>query len=350
MIHFDSSRQLFRRCRSRLLGCHTRAAFTLVELLAVIAIIGVLVGLLLPAVQAARESGRRSTCLNNVKQLALGLANYHDANKKFPAAFKAANTYANGAATNTYGQGISWVAYVLPFIEQASLANKIDFTSLDSWTGGSGDPNYSLAVNNMPSYLLCPSIVDPKDGREAASTVPRPPFTSHYYGIMGVVVPSGPVATAYPNYTADGNSTGGNNLSSQGIFPVSSMKQPSSVSAKDVTDGLSKTFLVGEISWSGMGSQGRSHTASFLSAYNNAAGSYIRSARNIYYPRPINISKYEWQSGSGVTAQNGWNNLNWGSNHPSGTHFAMADGSVDFVMENIDMVVFMAAGSRNCGE
>ena len=106
-----------------------RSAFTLVELLVVIAIIGTLVGLLLPAVQSARESARRSQCVNNLKQLALGIHNYHDANKRFPLAFKATDAYKSGMTDATYGQGISWIAYVLPFIEQTALFSRVTSTS-----------------------------------------------------------------------------------------------------------------------------------------------------------------------------------------------------------------------------
>ncbi len=121
-----------------------RRGFTLIELLVVIAIIGVLVGLLLPAVQQAREAARRSQCSNNLKQLSLGIHNYHSANQKFPLAFWAPDAFKNGIGDTGYGQGISWVAKILPYIEQEPLHSQIDFdiAGITSTT----DPNSSLSV------------------------------------------------------------------------------------------------------------------------------------------------------------------------------------------------------------
>jgi len=330
----------------------------LVELLVVIAIIGVLIGLLLPAVQAARESARRASCTNNLKQLGLGLHGHHDVNGRFPAAFKAANTY---VGSSDAGHGISWVASVLPFIEQAQLFDQINFAALDNWTGGQTDLNLALARANRPGYLLCPSS-EAKDIREADQSggpVNNPTYTSHYYGIMGVVLNPKSLASTYPMYTPTTSETAPHaDRGTQGIFPgplhsstgVTPTAAPRSVSSKDVTDGLSKTYLLGEISWAGMGSNSRSETRSYLTGHNQAARYFVRSARNIYYPRPINISKAETAAQAVVPSANAWNHLNWGSNHPGGTHFLMADGSVSFVQESISMDIFMAAGSRNSGE
>ena len=109
-----------------------RSAFTLVELLVVIAIIGILVGLLLPAVQAAREAARRMSCQNNLKQLALGLHNYHDTHKKFPRGVQY-NGYINMDADPKWGLGANnmygWMTMTLPFIEEKGLYDQIDTLS-----------------------------------------------------------------------------------------------------------------------------------------------------------------------------------------------------------------------------
>lgn len=324
-------------------------AFTLVELLVVIAIIGTLVGLLLPAVQAARESARRSQCANNIRQLALANLNYLDANKRFPAAIKPSNAWAAGAqpAASTYGAGMSWVGYILPFLEQSALFAKIDFKTIPT-VKDTTDPNWNLAINNRVNDLFCPSNVNEVDIR--ANNVATPssnPYTQHYYGVMGVVVPAS-FTTTYPNYTASPGS--GQAIASQGVFRITPWQQQLGTSAKDITDGLSKTYLLGEISWSGMGKDSRSNTSSYLRAYNSSNGNYVLPVRNILYPRPINISRNEAWAGIAQTSENAWNNLNWGSNHASVASFAMADGSVDFVEEGIDMNVFMARGTMNCGE
>jgi prepilin-type N-terminal cleavage/methylation domain-containing protein/prepilin-type processing-associated H-X9-DG protein len=326
-----------------------RGGFTLVELLVVIAIIGTLVGLLLPAVQSARESARRSQCVNNLKQLALGIHNYHDANKRFPLAFKATDAYKSGMTDATYGQGISWVAYVLPFIEQTALFSKVNFDIASITT--SSDPNASLAVSNRVDQIYCPSIGGLEDGRVSGSGTPASAArTMNYFGIMGVVVPSSLTAT-YPKYS-NGGTWPYAIRPSQGIFGVAATNsavslQPKGTAAKDVTDGLSKTYLLGEIAWTGMGKQGDFNVMSYLAGYNGwGGGQFINPVRNIFYSRPINTSKAEIAGGMTVATDGGYNNMNWGSNHPAGANFAMGDGSVTFVEDAIDMTLFMAAGSR----
>src|SRR5437762_7032383 len=117
-----------------------RAAFTLVELLVVIAIIGVLVALLLPAVQAAREAARRSQCTNNLRQMAIGLHNYHDVNQSFPINYRPVT---NGP--------YSWMQAILPYIEQANLYNQITICGIQSL------PNNTLVAHTVIKTYRCPS-------------------------------------------------------------------------------------------------------------------------------------------------------------------------------------------------
>ena len=299
--------------------------------------------------QAARESARRSQCVNNLRQLALGIHNFHDANKLFPLAFRATDAYKAGMADATYGQGISWTAYVLPFIEQSALHSRINFDIASITT--SSDPNVSLAVSNRVDTLYCPSLGDLQDGRVAGSATPASAArTMNYFGIMGVVVPSSLAAT-YPKYS-NGGSWPYAVRPSQGIFGVAATNsavslQPKGTAAKDVTDGLSKTYLLGEIAWTGMGKQANFNVMSYLAGYNGwGGGQFINPVRNIFYSRPINMSKEEIASGMTIATDNTYNNMNWGSNHPAGANFAMGDASVTFVEDAIDMNVFMANGSR----
>jgi len=332
--------------------------FTLIELLVVIAIIGVLVGLLLPAVQQAREAARRSQCSNNLKQLSLGIHNYHSANKKFPLAFWAPDAFKNGIGDTGYGQGISWVAKILPYIEQEPLHSQIDFDI--AGITSSTDPNNSLSVSNPLAELFCASNPSQTDRRAATSTVAHQGASwathgMHYYGIMGVVVPN----AANANYSGYGYHNGGTwpfaVRSTQGIFSARSSnpavsRQPDGTSMKDVTDGVSKTYLLGEISWDKMCTQGSFNVKSYLVGYGGwGAGQFYNSVRNIWYSRPINTSKLQIQTAA-IATNDTYNNLNWGSNHPGGCHFSMGDGSVRFVNETISMDLFMAAGSRNSGE
>jgi prepilin-type N-terminal cleavage/methylation domain-containing protein len=129
----------------------TVRGFTLVELLVVIAIIGVLVALLLPAIQAAREAARRSSCGNNLKQLGLALQNYHDARKTFPYA-AVVSTSTAGLFNNTPYQGPSWVVAILPFIEGGNVITLYNKTAF--WMDAAA--NMSFGAATLP-FMLCPS-------------------------------------------------------------------------------------------------------------------------------------------------------------------------------------------------
>ena len=117
-----------------------RSGFTLIELLVVIAIIAILIALLLPAVQQAREAARRSTCKNNLKQLALALHNYHDTHRSFPVGLMRPDS--NPASTQ--GHGVGWSAMILPFMHQAPLYNSINWNAFGTnflrWLALTGQP------------------------------------------------------------------------------------------------------------------------------------------------------------------------------------------------------------------
>src|SRR5688572_16320716 len=137
----------------------SRRGFTLVELLVVIAIIGILVALLLPAIQAAREAGRRISCGNNIKQLVLGMHNYHDIYNMLPSHYGTFNRQLEGSAYNTTNTGKSWMVSILPHIEQKPLYDKITWTDPAS-TAQPGrllhDRNSAVAMTVVKPFL-CPS-------------------------------------------------------------------------------------------------------------------------------------------------------------------------------------------------
>jgi prepilin-type N-terminal cleavage/methylation domain-containing protein/prepilin-type processing-associated H-X9-DG protein len=131
-----------------------RAGFSLVELLVVIAVIGLLISLLLPAVQAARESARRLGCSNNFHQIGIGLQSYHDSFKRFPEGGVEMRTLVSSSGSLLYpnGRQLAWSAYILPYLEMKSLSGRIDFKkAFDS------PENAQAAAEIIPAYL-CPSV------------------------------------------------------------------------------------------------------------------------------------------------------------------------------------------------
>ena len=219
-----------------------RRGFTLVELLVVIAIIGVLIALLLPAVQQAREAARRSQCINNLKQLGLAAQNFHDTFLKFPAALYNDNTDPNGgyAGNNQLNEvGPNWAVKLLPFMEQNSLyevfnVNENASTTSSKWNINATLPNGQFARSQQIPGLLCPS--------EAAS---------------GGLYNSSTLGNGWGrgNYAANGGwrewwKTGqsatpngyGSNIGADGVFTKNKGKNMSAV-----TDGTSNTSLFDEV-------------------------------------------------------------------------------------------------------
>lgn len=181
-----------------------RCAFTLVELLVVIAIIGILIGMLLPAVQSVREAARRTTCLNNLKQIGLALQNYHSAHQEFPVG----GTGWRGPWTPDETQ-IAWSAFLLPFLEQGNVFRQIDFKeAFDS-------PTNADAAATVIGVFVCPTSL-----RGTNLTDNRGPCD--YGGIYGERI------------------TGPNNP------PKGLMIYGDSFSHRNITDGSSNTIIVAE--------------------------------------------------------------------------------------------------------
>jgi prepilin-type N-terminal cleavage/methylation domain-containing protein/prepilin-type processing-associated H-X9-DG protein len=233
----------------------SREGFTLIELLVVIAIIAVLIGLLLPAVQKARDSAARLQCQNNLKQIGLGVATYHDAYHYLPQNHRPTN-----AAANTVR--VRWFTHVLPYIEQAPLFNQYDFTT--NWDSGNGVATNPAPAAGFPGNLTvasqqikvaqCPSApahdrtdTDPQATGGTlgyGNTTTTNVAVTDYAGIYGVH----PLFVAQFNLTAatgagkfDGAIS--NNLADTN---VNSVNDTHLVAITDVTDGASQTILVAE--------------------------------------------------------------------------------------------------------
>ena len=243
-----------------------KSGFTLVELLVVIAIIGVLVALLLPAVQAAREAARRMQCGNNVKQLALGLQNYHDTFNYLPYGARVRHP---SAAAGSLSYGSSWLCATLPFCEQRPLFDKIAAADLASSatngynTGSATGGIVGAAHNAKIKYMLCPSSPLPETETVAGATLVLP----SYAGIMGgngetnanttLVVTESRGAGAYLG-SASGTPwatgyTGG------GMLPINE-----ALNMAACTDGTANCIIVGECAdwyYSGTGTGARTRVA-----------------------------------------------------------------------------------------
>ena len=319
-----------------------REAFTLVELLVVIAIIGVLVALLLPAVQAAREAARRMQCGNNLKQLALAYHNYHDTYNAFPAGNLATNLQSTNAnnrngtaeANNGFYDGMwGWPVAILPYIEGGNLANQFDLNSKpyvpersDIWFSTFGPenrhgPQNVIPCTQMPKSFVCPST-------------PRV---------------SGPYA--YKDYAL--NAGGGVNISAccpeRALDSDGIGHKNSKIRMAEVTDGTSNTFLHLEQASTyvelarGTGQKFRGlPTNPFVWVNHHSQGLAIAAVGTLrpMPPNPVPALMQAW----GQNARTVW------GYHPTGIQASLVDGSVHFIPNTIAQVTWQGTFTRNGGE
>jgi prepilin-type N-terminal cleavage/methylation domain-containing protein len=335
-----------------------RRAFTLVELLVVIAIIGILVALLLPAVQAAREAARRMNCQNNLKQLSLACHNYHDTFKSFPINY-CNNTYSI-AATGRY---TSWISVTLPFFEQRSLHDQINFnhglgddpeTTLNGGTFANPNPgsNPWVAKQIVPT-LLCPS--DGSNGGGIMGTranVAGNWGVNNYKGVSGANWGSGiyaiPVANPLSANPFGGNSNNGLDQAN-GIFfrgglapnaPGGATNRPCATRMASVTDGTANTLMLGE-------AIPRWCTHTWWYWFNGVTAT---CAIPINAPA-VAVTNTGSKNGNLDASWGDWpNNYSFMSRHPGGAQFALADASVQFLSETMDLLVYRQLATMGNGE
>jgi prepilin-type N-terminal cleavage/methylation domain-containing protein/prepilin-type processing-associated H-X9-DG protein len=320
-------------------GIARRNGFTLVELLVVIAIIGILIALLLPAVQAAREAARRVQCSNRIKQVAVGMHSYHSAFGKLPYA----SEYVS--ATNT-PKGTAF-AFILPYVEQQAVYDLFDFRYM-----------FSNAVNRAAITAPIPQFTCPSDSQSA-----EPILDGRFTGSLGNpgishglwFAPSlGPVHDRYPgvrpcvyceavtsfsswtdenfSYCCQGYNFGSGGFGwTAKVFPGMFARYAIGVKFADVTDGLSQTIMLGE-------------TIPSHSIFN---GAYLQNFPACPTHIPINTMISDNGSDANGPGGTGWwqHTMGFKSYHPGGANFAMGDGSVSFLEEDIDYRLYNALGT-----
>jgi prepilin-type N-terminal cleavage/methylation domain-containing protein/prepilin-type processing-associated H-X9-DG protein len=333
--------------------------FTLVELLVVIAIIGILVALLLPAVQAARESARRMSCTNKLKNIGLAALNYHDTAGHFP---ESSGMYANIDGPNGAGSAAGWITRVLPQLEQGSLYDQFKqggaFAGIfvqGSCARGGLPGKYGLASKNngisvpelMKSQLevlACPSDAQ-------ASTPSSEQFgwggcqvtVTTYKGVLGDTVVGETdgsaftnASSAYPSGRYDKPAPAGVGTSDRdchrdtrcrGVFFRQSWRRP--ISIAKITDGTSNTFLIGED----------------VPAYNYHSAAFYADGDWCSCNTPLNnLMNLPPES---VDPDFWWEQRGFRSFHPGGANFCLADGSVRYVTDGVDNVLYRTSCTRN---
>ncbi|MEX2169164.1 MAG: DUF1559 domain-containing protein [Pirellulales bacterium] len=351
-----------------------------------IAIIGILVAMLLPAVQAAREAARRSSCQSNMRNVAIALLNHHDVKGAFPPGFEHSCTTASPQSLDCNGDGTvawAWAAFALPYIEESGLFERARvgeppptpiMTSLQ-WVLNSADPGVAEALQSPVPVFRCPSddggllVDEPGVNIDSYRINGIATVRSNYGGVFG----NGRLTTTGYLRTIVGPKAGagpcpGKKNEGDGIF-----YRASDVAVKHITDGTSKTLMIGERTTrlrtpGDPSAGGQANNADFpggfnlfgLTGNNFGYSTFFGAQQVLGYAGTIQVDNVLRCSGvspaaahltllndsfSRIISRHGFS-----SNHPGGAHFALADGSVRFVSDNVDTITYGRLASRADGE
>ena len=328
--------------------------FTLVELLVVIAIIGILIGMLLPAVQQVREAARRIQCGNQMRQISLAMLNYESSNGHFPAGITGRQFNGtlndNAAGTILKGNGYGWAAVILPFIEQNAVHQQLSDISSNF-----ANPKLDETITRQTlGIYICPSCPMPEDGYgndSSGMNIGRPPVEGHknnYVGVMGPKWEENDLdslsnTSQFDLVTSDPIIGAAAQCLSQ--FP-GILFFDSAITFGQIPDGSSNTFLVGERD--GQKLDGLRDSGETLTRAASAWGGPREAAwLNAVLGPTTADPRFTLNSAAGDF----WTQwVPFSSSHPGGANFGRADGSVTFVPNEVDGRTFESMGTRNGGE
>ena len=337
--------------------CKSRRAFTIVELLVVISIIGLLIGMLLPAVNSARESGHRTQCANNVKQLGLAMLHYESKFYYLPH---------NQGTTGDQGypevDGYSWITLILPYLEGENIYNRINLNKRLDYQDTAANPiqDNLLAAQQKINILVCPSDNYSPIGTGVTTSslmYPNPPSptviaTTNYKACAGAnwkhsanpatlafqlntPVPNQKGRDKTKNLTPAGNDDGLDNgngiICRNNLDPTDPNSRPILTADQDIRDGRSHTFAIGEV----------------VVGACNYNGWYWFNGTTATCGLPLN---YKNPTANPPNPDDWTYTYIFSSRHSVGANFCMCDGSVKFVNNNIAIDVYQAQATISAGE